>query len=106
MLFLSLLVCLFPFYYESMLSNYRLNFVLVMASSLVLLVLFSFVYAIWKPSKMKHVIHWTTDKIAPFFEKKTNNAFLGLTKQIYREIERFHDSIRVFFSEGRVCSGE
>lgn len=83
------------------LSNYRLNVVLVMASSLVLLALFSFVYTIWKPSKMKHVIHWITGKIAPFFGKKTNTALLGLIEQIDREVDLFHDSIKVFFSEGR-----
>lgn len=89
------------FILKGMLSNYRLNVVLVMASSLVLLALFSFVYAIWKPSKMKYIIHWTAGKIAPFFGKKTNTALLKLTEQIDREIELFHDSIRVFFSEGR-----
>lgn len=89
------------FILKGTLLNYRLNVVLGMASSLVLIVLFSFVYAIWKPSKMKHIIHWTAGKIAPFFGKKTNTALLKLTEQIYREIELFHDSIRAFFSEGR-----
>lgn len=86
---------------RGMLSNYRLNIVLVMASSLVLLALFAVVYTIWKPSKMKHIIHRITGKIAPFFGKITNTALLEIIERIDREIDLFHDSIRVFFSEGR-----
>lgn len=86
---------------RGMLSNYRLNVVLAMASSLVLLALFSVVYTIWKPSKMKYVIHRITGKIASLFGKNTNAAILGLIERIDREIDLFHDSIRVFFSEGR-----
>ncbi|HEY3360850.1 MAG TPA: flippase-like domain-containing protein [Methanosarcina sp.] len=89
------------FILKGTLSNYRLNLVLVMASFLVLLGLFSFVYAIWKPSKMKHLIYWTTGKIALFFGKKKNNALSEIAEKIDREIELFHDSIRVFFSEGK-----
>ncbi|AKB17844.1 flippase-like domain-containing protein [Methanosarcina sp. WWM596] len=83
------------------LSNYEFDAALLTANVLVFVLLVFFIYGIWKPEKVKYVTHRLTSKIAPFFGKKTDAAVSHLMEQIDREIDHFHDSIRVFFTEGK-----
>ena len=83
------------------LSNYEFDAALLTANILVFVLLVFFIYGVWKPEKVKYVTHRLTGKLALFFGKKTDAAVSHLMEQIDREIDHFHDSIRVFFSEGK-----
>lgn len=83
------------------LSNYEFDAALLTANILVFVLLVFFIYGVWKPDKVKYVTHRLTGKLALFFGKKTDAAVSHLVEQIDREIDHFHDSIRVFFSEGK-----
>ncbi len=84
-----------------MLLNYKFDAAFVTAISLVFAILFFFIYGIWRPEKVKHIIHRIAGKLAPFLGKRTDDALFHLTEQIDGEIDHFHDSVRIFFSEGR-----
>ncbi len=83
------------------LSNYEFDAALLTANILVFVLLVFFIYGVWKPEKVKYVTHRLTGKLALFFGKKTDAAVSHLMEQIDREIDHFHDSVRVFFSEGK-----
>ena len=83
------------------LSNYEFDAALLTANILVFVLLVFFIYGVWKPEKVKYVTHRLTGKLAHFFGKKTDAAVSHLMEQIDREIDHFHDSVRVFFSEGK-----
>jgi uncharacterized protein (TIRG00374 family) len=92
----------FAFYiFGDILSNYEFDAVFLTANFLVFLLLVIFIYGVWKPEKVKHITHRLTGRLAPFFGKKTDAAISHLMEQIDREIDHFHDSVRVFFSEGK-----
>ena len=84
-----------------MLLNYKFDAAFLIANSLVFTILIFFIYGIWKPEKVKHIIHRIAGKLAPFFGKRTDNALSHFMDQIDGEIDHFHDSVRIFFSEGR-----
>lgn len=81
--------------------NYKFDAALLIAISLVFTILFIFIYGIWKPEKVKYIIHKSAAKLAPFLGKGTDNILFHFTDQIDGEIDNFHDSVRIFFSEGR-----
>ncbi len=83
------------------LSNYEFDAALLTANILDIVLLLFFIYGVWKPEKVKYVTHRLTGKLALFFGKKTDAAVSHLMEQIDREIDHFHDSVRVFFSEGK-----
>lgn len=87
--------------FGDILSDYKFDAVFLTANLLVFVLLVFFVYGVWKPEKVKHVTHLLTGKLAPFFGKKTDAAISHLIGQIDTEIDHFHDSVRVFFSEGK-----
>ncbi|AAM06515.1 TPA: flippase-like domain-containing protein [Methanosarcina acetivorans] len=82
-------------------SNYEFDAAFLVANSLVFVLLFCFVYGVWRPEKVKYLMRKLTDRLAPYIGKKTDAAVLHLMEQIDGEIDHFHDSVRVFFSEGR-----
>jgi len=84
-----------------MLLNYEFDAAFVIANSLVFVIIFFFIYGVWKPEKVKHIIHRLAGKLAPLLGKRTDDTLFHLTEQIDREIDHFHDSVRIFFSEGR-----
>ena len=83
------------------LSNYEFDAALLTANILVFVLLVFFIYGVWKPEKVKYVTHMLTGRLAPLFGKKTDAAVSHFMEQIDREIDNFHDSVRVFFSEGK-----
>ncbi|KKH92953.1 hypothetical protein EO95_09065 [Methanosarcina sp. 1.H.T.1A.1] len=92
----------FAFYVlGDILSNYEFDAAFLTVNFLVFVLLVFFVYGVWKPEKVKYVTHRLTGRLAPFFGKKTDAAVSHLMEQIDREIDHFHDSVRVFFSEGK-----
>jgi len=84
-----------------MLSSSKLNTVLLTANLLAFIVLIFFIYGLWKPEKIKNIIHKITARIAPLLGKRTDTSLSHFMEQIDREIDLFHESIRVFFSEGK-----
>ncbi|HIH75624.1 MAG TPA: flippase-like domain-containing protein [Methanosarcina sp.] len=92
----------FAFYIlGDILSDYKFDAAFFTANFLVFVLLIFFIYGVWKPEKAKYVTRRLTGKLAPFFGKKTDTAISHLIEQIDREIDHFHDSVRVFFSEGK-----
>ncbi|MDI9395680.1 MAG: flippase-like domain-containing protein [Euryarchaeota archaeon] len=92
----------FAFYVlGDILSDYKFDAAFLIANFLVFVLFFFFIYGVWKPEKVKHITRMLTDRLAPFFGKKTDAAISHLIEQIDREIDHFHDSVRVFFSEGK-----
>lgn len=96
-------LCLpFAFYVlGDILSDYKFDAAFLTANFLVLIILVLFIYGVWKPEKIKHITHKLTGRLAPHFGKKTDAAISHLMEQIDTEIDHFHDSVRVFFSEGK-----
>lgn len=96
--------CCLPFAFYvlgDVLSDYKFDAAFLIANVLVFVLLVFFIYGVWKPEKVKHITRRLTGRLAPFFGKKTDAAISHLMEQIDREIDHFHDSIRVFFSEGK-----
>ncbi len=92
----------FAFYIlGDILSNYKFDAAFLTANFLVFMLLIFFIYGVWKPEKVKHITRLLTGRLAPFFGKKTDAAISHLMGQIDTEIDHFHDSVRVFFSEGK-----
>ncbi|AKB77587.1 integral membrane protein [Methanosarcina horonobensis HB-1 = JCM 15518] len=92
----------FAFYVlGDILSDYKFDAAFFTANFLVFLLLVFFIYGVWKPEKVKYITRRLTGRLAPFFGKKTDAAISHFMEQIDREIDHFHDSVRVFFSEGR-----
>ncbi len=92
----------FAFYVlRDVLSDYKFDAAFLIANVLVFVLLVFFIYGVWKPEKVKHITRRLTGRLAPFFGKKTDAAISHLMEQIDREIDHFHDSVRVFFSEGK-----
>jgi uncharacterized protein (TIRG00374 family) len=83
------------------LSNSELDVALLTANLLAFIVLIFFIYGVLKPDKVKIIIHKITGRIAPLLGKRTDASISHLTEQVDREIDLFHESIRVFISEGK-----
>lgn len=83
------------------LSNPELNVALLTANFLAFIVLIFFIYGVWKPEKVKIITHKITGRLAPLLGKRTDASISHLTEQVDREIDLFHESIRVFISEGK-----
>lgn len=83
------------------LSDYRFDAAFLTANLLVFVILLFFIYGVWKPEKVKSITRRLTGRLAPLFGKKTDAAVSHLMEQIDEEIDHFHDSVRVFFSEGK-----
>jgi glycosyltransferase 2 family protein len=92
----------FAFYIlGDILSDYKFDAAFLTANFLIFIILVSFIYGVWKPEKIKYITRRLTGRLAPFFGKKTDAAISHFMEQIDREIDHFHDSVRVFFSEGK-----
>ncbi|MDQ1276235.1 MAG: glycosyltransferase 2 family protein [Euryarchaeota archaeon] len=87
--------------FGDILSDYKFDAVFLTANFLVFMLFAFFIYGVWKPEKVKHITRKLTGRLAPFFGKKTDAAISHLMEQIDTEIDHFHDSVRVYFSEGK-----
>jgi len=84
-----------------MFLNYEFDIALIIASLLVFAILLLFIYGVWKPEKLKRIINRLADKLAPFMGKWTDDSIFHLTERIDNEIDHFHDSVKILFSEGK-----
>jgi uncharacterized protein (TIRG00374 family) len=89
------------------LSNYKFDAVFATANLLVFSLLTVFIYGIWKPEKIKSVTRRLTGRFAHVFGRKTDTAISHLMEQIDQEVDHFHDSVKMFITEGRrgLCWG-
>lgn len=75
--------------------------VLLVGELLALSVLVMLLYGIWKPEHMQKGIHFTVNKVAPILGKKGDARLHSLLERVDSELEHFHDSIWMFFRQGR-----
>ncbi|HWR25759.1 MAG TPA: flippase-like domain-containing protein [Methanosarcina sp.] len=85
----------------NMLSNHKFDAVILVANLIVFISLFLFIYGVWKPEKVKYLIQRITRKLAPLMGKRTDAALTNLMERVDMEIDHFHDSVRIFLSEGK-----
>ncbi len=86
---------------RDLLSNPKLDAALLTANILAFIILIFFIYGLWKPEKVKIITHRITRRLAPLLGKRTDTSISHFTEQVDKEIDLFHESIRVFISEGR-----
>jgi glycosyltransferase 2 family protein len=86
---------------RDLLSNSKLNAALLTANLLAFMVLIFFIYGLWKPEKVKNITHKITARFAHVLGKRTDISISHFTEKIDTEIDLFHESIRVFISEGK-----
>jgi uncharacterized protein (TIRG00374 family) len=84
-----------------MISSYELDAALLTANCLAFVALILFIYGLWKPEKVKIITRRITGRLAHLLGKRTDEAVSHLMEQVDREIDLFHESVRVFISEGR-----
>jgi uncharacterized protein (TIRG00374 family) len=84
------------------LSNYKLDLAFLIANILLFISLFIFIYAVWKPEKVKTIFHKILEKLAPLLSKKTDTTLASIMERVDREIDHFHESVKIFFSEGKI----
>jgi glycosyltransferase 2 family protein len=86
---------------KDMLSNSRLSMALLIANLLAFIALGFFIYGLCRPEKLKNITCRITGKLAPLLGKRTDASISHLTERVDREIDLFHESLRVFISEGK-----
>lgn len=87
--------------FKGMFSNYSFDMAFLVVNLIVVLVLIFFVYGLLKPEKLKGAMHFVVIRFTPFFGKKTGAAVSHILERLDTEIDHFHDSILMFFSDGR-----
>jgi uncharacterized protein (TIRG00374 family) len=65
------------------------------------MILILFIYGLLKPGKVKSIIHKITGRFANVLGKRTDISITSFTEQVDKEIDLFHESIRIFISEGK-----
>jgi uncharacterized protein (TIRG00374 family) len=86
---------------RDLLSNSKLDAALLTANFLAFMILIFFIYGLLKPGKVKSIIHKITGRFANVLGKRTDISITYFTEQVDKEIDLFHESIRVFISEGK-----
>jgi glycosyltransferase 2 family protein len=86
---------------RDILSDYKLDVALLTASCLALFALVFFIYGLCKPHKVKNIILRIIRIFAPFLGKRTDDEIVHLMEQIDREMDLFHESLRILISEGK-----
>jgi uncharacterized protein (TIRG00374 family) len=87
--------------FKDTLSSYELDVAFLIANVLLFVSLFVFIYAVWKPENVKNILHIILEKLAPFLSKKTDATLASIIEKVDREIDHFHESVKIFFSEGK-----
>ena len=86
---------------RDLLSNSKLDAALLTANFLAFMILIFFIYGLLKPGKVKSIIHKITGRFANVLGKRTDISITYFTEQVDKEIDLFHESIRIFISEGK-----
>jgi len=99
---LILLAVPFSLYYlRGILSDSRLDTVIILGELLSIAVFALMIYATMKPQYIKLAINCLIGWIGRLSGKKTEYKLHKLSKSIDREIDEFHSSINIFLTEGR-----
>ena len=83
------------------LSNYKLDVALLTASCLAFFALIVFIYGLCKPEKIKNIIFQVIRKFATILGKWTDDEIAHFIEQVDREMDIFHESVRILISEGK-----
>ena len=86
---------------RDILSNYKLDVALLTASCLAFFALILFIYGLCKPEKVENIILRVIKIFAPFLGKRTDYEIAHLIEHIVREMDLFHESLRILISEGK-----
>lgn len=87
--------------FRVLLSNSKLDFVLMSGEVLLILCFSLFLYAVMKPQKMKFGVKALTYRLAHLLGKKAGFRVSKLSSSIDKGLEEFRESIGVFFKEGK-----
>lgn len=99
---LILLAVPFSLYFlHGMLSDSRLDKVIILGEILSIIVFALMIYATVKPGFIKLAINCLMRWIGRLSGKKTEQKLHKLSESIDREIDEFHSSINIFLTEGR-----
>ena len=99
-----LLLSLVPFVlfiFRDVLSNYRLDAIFMIAEALAILVFGLMIYGMWKPHKIKRLLHSIVNRIVHISGKKTDVALSKILTWVDLEFDNFHKSIRMFLTQGK-----
>ncbi len=83
------------------LSNYKLDVALLTASCLAFFALILFIYGLCKPEKIKNIIFQVIRKFATILGKWADDEIAHFIEQVDREMDIFHESVRILISEGK-----
>lgn len=86
---------------RDILSNSEFDAALLTANFLAFMILIFFICGLWKPEKVKSIIHEITGRFAPVLGKRTDISITHLMEQVDKEIDLFRESIRILISEGK-----
>lgn len=86
---------------RDLLSNSELDAALMTASFLAFMILILFIYGLWNPVKAKSIVHKITGRFAHILGKRKDVSITNFTERLDKEIDLFHESIRIFVSEGK-----
>ena len=89
------------FVFRDMFSSYQLDAVFILAELLVISVFALIIYGMWKPQQAKRPIHFIINWIAHIFGKRTKAALAPIIARVDQELDHFHDSVWMFFTQGR-----
>jgi glycosyltransferase 2 family protein len=99
---LILLVAPFSLYlFHGTISDPRLDVVILLGELFSIISLALMLYAVMKPLYVKLAIHRLVEWTGHLGGKKTGHKLYTLSESIDREIDEFHASIYLFFTEGR-----
>jgi uncharacterized protein (TIRG00374 family) len=87
--------------FHGIMSNPTLDIVLISGELFLIAGLVLVLYAILRPHNIKLAINVLMGWIANIGGKKAGSKLYKLSESIDREIDEFHESIRIFFTEGR-----
>ncbi|AKB75669.1 Integral membrane protein [Methanosarcina lacustris Z-7289] len=87
--------------FHGIMSNPTLDIVLISGELLLIVSLIFVLYAVLRPHNIKLAINVLVGWIARLGGKKTGSKLSKLSESIDREMEEFHNSMHIFFTEGR-----
>ncbi|MCG7852574.1 MAG: flippase-like domain-containing protein [Methanosarcinaceae archaeon] len=87
--------------FRDILSDYQFDAVFIVSDVFVILVLVLFLYGMWKPEHTRIVMHAVVGRIARILGNKTDAALSNVLHRVDSELEHFHNSVWLFFTEGR-----
>ncbi len=87
--------------FRDVVASVWLETALVLGEGVLISILVLLLYGLWRPDRMRLVVHWVLGRIVPLFREKRRARFSRLSDRIDVELEDFHDGIYMFVKEKR-----